>query len=347
MSIQSQIDRITGEVNSQTDLIAQIEQVLVGKTAVGGGSGSGIIDVTELPTSGIDENAVYRLTEEVMIEEPQIYLKIPEGVISFKLYLTSLGVSTIPNIYEVDDLSNMLESDVATFSAVNIYILKSDGIAYAYVPAYGGIVTLGLFAFKAMGYDKGFTEDINAETEVGVYTTLGIYRTDVIYFIRENGEWKRISPDEQSKTVEITSDGEMTILPDEGKTLSSVVLDVKTPNYGDMIDGTLTEFKEEDFRKSDGTYAQSIRYHTFYQQNKLREVVIPKEVALIEQYAFFYCLTLKTVTIKKVGNFSFDKQAFNGCNNLTTINVPWAEGAIANAPWGATNATINYNYTEG
>lgn len=35
--------------------------------------------------------------------------------------------------------------------------------------------------------------------------------------------------------------------------------------------------------------------------------------------------------------------AFEGCTNLTTINVPWAEGAVANAPWGATNATINYN----
>ena len=38
--------------------------------------------------------------------------------------------------------------------------------------------------------------------------------------------------------------------------------------------------------------------------------------------------------------------AFHNCSNLTTINVPWAEGAVANAPWGATNATINYNYTE-
>lgn len=25
--------------------------------------------------------------------------------------------------------------------------------------------------------------------------------------------------------------------------------------------------------------------------------------------------------------------------------VPWAEGEVANAPWGATNATIHYNYT--
>jgi hypothetical protein len=32
------------------------------------------------------------------------------------------------------------------------------------------------------------------------------------------------------------------------------------------------------------------------------------------------------------------------CNNLTIINVPWSSGTVANAPWGAYNATINYNY---
>jgi hypothetical protein len=35
--------------------------------------------------------------------------------------------------------------------------------------------------------------------------------------------------------------------------------------------------------------------------------------------------------------------AFDGCTNLKDIYVPWAEGAIKNAPWGATNATIHYN----
>ena len=42
-----------------------------------------------------------------------------------------------------------------------------------------------------------------------------------------------------------------------------------------------------------------------------------------------------------------DAKILFGCTNLTTINVPWAEGAVAGAPWGATNATINYNYTGG
>lgn len=40
---------------------------------------------------------------------------------------------------------------------------------------------------------------------------------------------------------------------------------------------------------------------------------------------------------------SINSKAFPN-KKLTTINVPWSEGAVANAPWGATNATINYNY---
>lgn len=37
--------------------------------------------------------------------------------------------------------------------------------------------------------------------------------------------------------------------------------------------------------------------------------------------------------------------SFNQCRGLSDIYVPWAEGAVANAPWGATNATIHYNTT--
>ena len=35
--------------------------------------------------------------------------------------------------------------------------------------------------------------------------------------------------------------------------------------------------------------------------------------------------------------------AFANCTNLLDIYVPWSEGEVLNAPWGAANATIHYN----
>lgn len=60
-------------------------------------------------------------------------------------------------------------------------------------------------------------------------------------------------------------------------------------------------------------------------------------------YAFSMCYGLTTITFKNKPVL-IKADSFLSCTNLTTINVPWAEGAVANAPWGATNATINYNY---
>ena len=71
---------------------------------------------------------------------------------------------------------------------------------------------------------------------------------------------------------------------------------------------------------------------------------LPSGITAIGAYAFGNCTELTSITFQgKPG--SIHSTAFNGCTNLKTINVPWASGEVANAPWGATNATINYNYT--
>lgn len=77
----------------------------------------------------------------------------------------------------------------------------------------------------------------------------------------------------------------------------------------------------------------------------LRRITFPQNLETIQSSAFSNCKWLSSVTFKGTPT-KIDSTAFSICNNLTTINVPWAEGAVANAPWGATNATINYNYTE-
>ena len=75
----------------------------------------------------------------------------------------------------------------------------------------------------------------------------------------------------------------------------------------------------------------------------LTSVVIPNSVRNIGGDAFSGC-GLTSVTFEgKPDNIYQD--CFRACFNLTTINVPWSEGEVANAPWGAINATINYNYT--
>lgn len=79
---------------------------------------------------------------------------------------------------------------------------------------------------------------------------------------------------------------------------------------------------------------------------KLALTSLPAGITSIGYRAFRSCTGLTAITFKGTPT-TIDSTAFSSCSNLTTINVPWAEGAVAGAPWGATNATINYNYTEG
>lgn len=74
---------------------------------------------------------------------------------------------------------------------------------------------------------------------------------------------------------------------------------------------------------------------------KMTITEIPEGIKSIANSAFAYCSGLTTITFKGTPT-SISASAFEHCDNLTTINVPWAEGAVANAPWGATNATITY-----
>lgn len=82
----------------------------------------------------------------------------------------------------------------------------------------------------------------------------------------------------------------------------------------------------------------------FKNKTTLTGITIPATVNVVEASVFSGCTGLMKVTFLGTPK-SIPATAFDGCTNLTTINVPWAEGAVANAPWGATNATINYNYT--
>lgn len=75
----------------------------------------------------------------------------------------------------------------------------------------------------------------------------------------------------------------------------------------------------------------------------LKSIVFPATLKSIDDGAFGSNTKLTTVTFKGTPT-SISKTAFNYDTAITTINVPWSESEVANAPWGATKATINYNY---
>ena len=107
--------------------------------------------------------------------------------------------------------------------------------------------------------------------------------------------------------------------------------------------------------------------YTFYRFDTLKSILLPSGLTKIGSYGFFSCKNLTSISLPAsivalAGNAIYsctnlssitfqgtpsviNSGAYVQCGNLTTINVPWSEGEVSGAPWGATNATIHYNYT--
>lgn len=94
---------------------------------------------------------------------------------------------------------------------------------------------------------------------------------------------------------------------------------------------------------------RAIDGYAFYSSG-IKSIIFNEGLEDIREEVFGDCRSLRTVTFKGVP-LSVDANVFVDCYNLT-INVPWSEGeyddesnGLRDIPWGASSATINYNYT--
>ena len=87
----------------------------------------------------------------------------------------------------------------------------------------------------------------------------------------------------------------------------------------------------------------SIGNYSFKGCRSLRQVTIPPGVTTIGTYAFSGCTGLTGVVFQGTPSSTISSTDFNSCENLSNIYVPWSEGDVDNAPWGATSATIHYD----
>ena len=89
----------------------------------------------------------------------------------------------------------------------------------------------------------------------------------------------------------------------------------------------------------------SIGDYVFRNCTSLASITLPSALTTIGDYAFANCAGLETVRFTSTVS-SIPNGVFSGCTKLSTIYVPWSQGQVANAPWGASKATIIYDYTE-
>lgn len=92
------------------------------------------------------------------------------------------------------------------------------------------------------------------------------------------------------------------------------------------------------------TLPEGIKYlgtNVFRACTSLTSINIPTTVLSIEGSAFNGCSSLPSITIPE-GVTSIDDTAFYSCPKLTTININKPQDSITGAPWGATNATVNW-----
>jgi hypothetical protein len=95
----------------------------------------------------------------------------------------------------------------------------------------------------------------------------------------------------------------------------------------------------------------AIANYTAYTNAVLDEIEInlysnPQTGSYISSTAFYNCPRVTKITFKSKVDNIHNRAFYNvGTAQACVVNVPWAEGEVAAAPWGLTTATINYNYT--
>ena len=120
----------------------------------------------------------------------------------------------------------------------------------------------------------------------------------------------------QEKTITITENGTVEVLPDEGYALGKVtanaqVYDAVDDRVKQLIEGTLTELSDDSMT--------SLRNFACYHLKSLTTVNFPNATD-INSSAFEYCSSLITASFPNVTNIG--SNIFTKCTNLTTVDFP-------------------------
>ena len=133
-SIKAKIQGLIEKANAatsreDTQLSPAVDALIAGYGS--GGGGGGYIDVTELPTEDINEEAVYRLTEEKELTLwLAAYMEGAEINMPLEDFFTMAGMNSTLTLTVVSTLPDIMTPTIPGDNIYNCYILESTGIAY-------------------------------------------------------------------------------------------------------------------------------------------------------------------------------------------------------------------------
>ena len=142
----------------------------------------GIIDVTELPTKNIRENAVYRLTRAGGVD---LWIVDGDEAISLAWIAAAEGITIIYHV--VDTLPDVLEKSYEASLVLHAYILKDTGVAY-WDEGNGAEMVSNESDFKGWATPEEIeARDKTDESKYGFYAVKNA-STEELYMYK-NGAW--------------------------------------------------------------------------------------------------------------------------------------------------------------
>ena len=300
------------------------------KYTSGGSGGGGIIDVTELPTENIAENAVYRVngyananvffTGSFFGSEPMPFTDFIKGFVAG---------ATIKYFVADTTPENPQESDLATFAAFYVYIVNDIALVYGDTGSGNMWMPLSTLMSAVLAEylvapleDKGYVErksliplNDTGDYDTGVYVTYkentdGIaLNTELVYF---RGEWVDV----------------------KGFILSAPFF-VKEVTADDLANTTFihTGMFSRPIRKSLST--------TMTLSAQFEKITIPSHIWSIGDEAFSWNKRLTVVEIEK-GLTCIGERVFDGCLNLAEIRFDGTK-----AEWNAIQKSSTWDLNTG
>lgn len=260
----------------------------------GGSGGGGFIDVAELPTENINEEACYRI---IYGSSAQVYIVGSDGATTLVDAYAEMGVTMTMSTYVVESLPEVMEPLNQTTFYIPVYIIESTGIGYMSLD--GTSSKVRTLSYVAMGMkDKGWVDNIDDvdntdSNNYGVYCVRG--ESSINLYTRSEGEWLKYIP--QTECDEVKVDYE---------------------NKIDALDYRLAPINYEDYVVVDGTTITDVN-----DTGKLKSVEIPNTIVTIGESAFMGCIALKYVLFEEGSNLAeIEHHAFQYTSFLGEITIP-------------------------